>query len=325
MYWDISRPLSYNCLFNFIVGARGVGKTYGCKRWAIRDFIKTGAQFVYVRRYKDELKKLKNFFDDITDEFPDHDFKVSPPRFYIDGKIAGTAVPLSTAKIEKSTPYPKVDKIIFDEFILDKGFHRYLPDEVTNFLELYNTVSRYRDVTVFFISNALTQTNPYFLYFDISLPYGVKNIKAKNDILIEMVKDAEFADKVKESRFAKIVEGTPYSQYAIDNDFLRDDRTFIESKGPKARFLFAMVYKGEKLGLWVDYSKGLEYVSKDIDGSNPLTYSVTLEDHAPNLLLLKGRKNIFMERFVDYYKLGLVRFESVNIKNVCLEIIKLTL
>ena len=27
-YWDISKTLSYNCLFNFIYGIRGAGKTY---------------------------------------------------------------------------------------------------------------------------------------------------------------------------------------------------------------------------------------------------------------------------------------------------------
>ena len=62
MYWDIGKPLSYNALFNFIVGARGTGKTYGFKQWAIKDFLKTGAQFVYVRRYKQEMKDIKNFF-----------------------------------------------------------------------------------------------------------------------------------------------------------------------------------------------------------------------------------------------------------------------
>ena len=70
MYWDINRCLSYNCLFNFIVGARGVGKTYGAKRYVIKKFIQSGEQFVYVRRYKDELKKMKRFFEDIYQEFP---------------------------------------------------------------------------------------------------------------------------------------------------------------------------------------------------------------------------------------------------------------
>lgn len=88
MYWDINRALSYNCLFNFIVGARGVGKTYGCKNWAIKDFLKTGGQFVYVRRFKTELKKTDKFFDDIIDSYPSVDFYAKTAGLELTGKIA---------------------------------------------------------------------------------------------------------------------------------------------------------------------------------------------------------------------------------------------
>lgn len=37
MYWDKEKLLSYNCVFNFIVGARGVGKSYAAKDFAIRN------------------------------------------------------------------------------------------------------------------------------------------------------------------------------------------------------------------------------------------------------------------------------------------------
>ena len=96
MYWDINRCLSYNCLFNFIVGARGVGKTYGAKRFVIKKFLQNQEQFVYVRRYKDELKKMKRFFDDIEREFPTTEFKVSPPNFIITDEVIVTYMPLST-------------------------------------------------------------------------------------------------------------------------------------------------------------------------------------------------------------------------------------
>ena len=59
MYWDINKSLSYNALFNFIVGNRGAGKTYGSKKYVINRFLKYGEQFVYIRRFKDELKKIK--------------------------------------------------------------------------------------------------------------------------------------------------------------------------------------------------------------------------------------------------------------------------
>ena len=324
MYWDINKSLSYNALFNFIIGARGVGKSYGAKKLAIQNFLKKGKQFVYVRRYKEELKKINKFFDDIKGEFPEHEFKVSPPNFIIDNKIAGTAIPLSTAKIEKSTPYPNVTFIIFDEFILDKGYHHYLPDEVTNFLELYSTVSRSRDVIVYFLSNALSITNPYFIYFNLSLPYG-KNIQCKNDILIEMVVDNEYSNKMSNTRFGKLIKNTPYGNYAISNTFLRDNKTFIKKKTSKATCQFIMTYKNEDFGVWVDYNEGLMYVSKDFDPYCKLHYSFTLDDHTINTMLLKGKTSTVVNNFIEYYKLGLVRFESIGVKNIVNDIIKMTL
>lgn len=324
MYWNINKPLSYNCLFNFIVGSRGVGKSYGAKEWAIKDYLKKGNQFVYVRRYKEELKKINKFFDDIKEKFPEHEFKVASPNFIIDGEIAGTAIALSTSKIEKSTPFPKVTKIIFDEFILDKGYHHYLPDEVTNFLELYSTIARSRDVVVMFLSNALSITNPYFIYFNLSIPYG-NEIKAKDDILIQLIKDEEFSNTMKETRFGKIISGTNYSNYAIENKFLRDNNNFVEKKSSRSCYYFTLIYKSEQIGIWQDKQQGLMYVSNDVDKNCKLIYSATMDDHSPNTYLLKGKSSAIVNRFIQFFKMGLVRFETINLKNICMDIIKSSL
>lgn len=323
MYWDINKPLSYDCLFNFILGARGVGKSYGAKNWAIKDFLKNGAQFVYVRRYREELKKTDHFFDDISSAFPDHEFKARNNQFYIDGVLAGCALPLSTAKIEKSTPFPKVNKIIFDEFILDKGYHHYLPDEVTNFLELYSTIARDRDVRVFFLSNALSAFNPYFTYFNIEIPYQ-KDFKKQGEILVQMVRDNEYSEHMNKTRFGQLIQGTPYGAYAVDNKFLRDNKTFIEKKTVRSRYAFSLRYKGEIYGIWVDYDSGIVYFSADSQEGG-LIYSVTNEDLEVNTLLVKGDRGLFKSIFVKAYKMGCCRFETAALKAVGLEIIRLTL
>lgn len=38
-YWDVDRTLSHNCLFNFIISLRGGGKTYGCLKRVIKNFL----------------------------------------------------------------------------------------------------------------------------------------------------------------------------------------------------------------------------------------------------------------------------------------------
>jgi len=319
MYYNGNIALTYNRLFNFVVGARGVGKTYWFKEWAIKDFLKTGKQFVYVRRYDTEFEKGKKekFFNDIADKFPDHEFKVKGYNAYIDDKICGQFMSVSKAKIEKSTAFPEVNKIGFDEFILDKGNYHYIPDEVTNFLELYSTIARSRDnVRVFFLSNAITITNIYFLYFGINIDGKKKFNKIKDDILVEIVQDEAFADMMKHTRFGKLIDGTSYGNYAIDNTFLRDSDVFLQKKSGKAKHSFILKYNGASYGVWIDNTIGKFFVSNDIDTSCRLVYSITLEDHTPNTMLLKGGQSNILKMFVKNYKLGNVYYETMNIKNI---------
>lgn len=56
-WWTPDKALSYNALLNFIIGERGVGKSYGMKAFEVSHFLKTGHQFAYIRRYKQELQK----------------------------------------------------------------------------------------------------------------------------------------------------------------------------------------------------------------------------------------------------------------------------
>lgn len=326
IYWDIHPMLTYGALFSFIVGNRGGGKTYGAKKFCINRFLKKGEQFIYVRRYKQELKRIKTFFDDIVDKYPDNELKVNAKgEFIIDGEKAGCAIPLSTAKIEKSVAFPKVTTIIFDEFILDKGAYHYLPDEVTAFLELYETISRMRDVRVIFLSNALTITNPYFLYFNLQMPYK-SNIWYKDDILIELVAKEEFIKVKEQTRFGKLIKGTAYGDYAISNSFLRDNPTFIEKKTGQCWFLTGMKYKGTTYGVWWSYEQGKAWVSHDYEKQSPNIYALTKEDQTPNTPVLKGLRNsrtftMFEKAFMD----GYLYYESQNIKNAMYEVIKLYL
>lgn len=333
IFYDIGRTLTHNCLFNFIIGNRGGGKTYAFKKWAIKDFLKNGNQFIYLRRYETEIKEVKTkFFNDIiaNNEFPEVEFSIVGNTAKINGKVAGYFLTLSKAKIHKSTSYPYVNKIGFDEFIIEKGVYRYLENEVDAFNDLYETVARpgtgHMDVLVFFLSNAVTITNPYFLYYDLQAPRPPKVFFKKGDILVQMVANKDFIDKKKATRFGKIISGTRYSDYAIENKFYLDDDTFIEKKSDTANYFITLKYKGNMYGVWVDYSVGKMWVSEKVDPCCKLIYSMTMNDHSPNTLLLKQlNRAIFVKQFIENYKMGLVYFENMKVKNITYEIIKMCL
>jgi len=328
MFYDLNKVLSYNCLFNLILGARGLGKTYSAKDWTIRDFLKTQAQFLYVRRYDTELKEVNRnnrFWKDISGKYPDHQFTISKNAYMIDGVTAGQCIPLSTSKIMKSVPFPDINKIIFDEFIIDRGTYHYLPDEVTCFLELYETIARLRDnVRVLFLSNAVTQVNPYFLYFNIKLPNNKSGIYRQGDILLHLAESKDFSEYKKLTRFGKLIAGTKYANYAIDNEFLRDTDTFIQKKTGNAKFQFAFIYQGNTIGIWYDWQGGRVYASYDRDPSNPIKFALTLADHSENTMLIKRLSSVESVRsFIEFYKQGLCCFEDMKIKGLVYEIIRL--
>lgn len=323
IYWDYNKTMTYNALFNFIIGNRGGGKTYGAKKFAINRFLKKGEQFMYVRRYKEELKKKKQFFNDIAQEFPEHEFKVDNFEAIIDKETAGYFMPLSTSKIEKSVSFPEVTTIIYDEFILDKGTYHYLRDEVTHFLDLFETVARNRDnVRVLFLSNAITVTNPYFLYFNIHMPKAGKffNFDKKRNILVELVQNEKFIEMKKNTRFGQLIAGTEYGNYAIENTFLRDDDSFVEKKTGRCAFMLGYSYKGKKYGIWKSLDTAKIYVSYD---TQEVQFALTLKDMSVDRVLFTKLSKTpfwFMERA---FKVAELYFEDINIKNTTLEIIKL--
>lgn len=327
-WYNGNTTLSHNCLFNFIIGSRGVGKTYWSKKWQVKNFLKNKGQFVYVRRYKEELKgdSLEKYFDVIKHEFQDTTFNVKGKTFYINGEVAGFAIPLSTALNKKSTEYPNVTSITFDEFLIEKGTYHYLQKEVEKFLGLYETVARMREnVIVFFLANATTVTNPYFLYFNIKLPYGSTFYK-KGDILFEYINNEEYLEEKSKTRFAQIIQGTDYAGYSIENKFLLDQTSLIEKKSGRADFMFSMTYNGYKLGVWISWSDGKLWVSYDIADHNRLHYAITLEDHSENTVLIKALyKNSSFKTFLESYRIGKVYFEDMNIKNITYEIIRATM
>ena len=349
IFWSARRTLTHNRLINIIVGNRGGGKSFGAKEWAIDNFLKTGEQFGYIRRYKEDLKEpMVQFFMDIEYKYPDYEFKVDSKCFYIRLKpsdekqkwtekdIAGYGFTLSTASNKKSISYPNITTLIYDEFLLDKGNQMYLPDEPIKLLNLYETVARpgtgHPRVVLFMLANALSITNPYFLFWDLKMPDKQdKNGKyiwkhPTRPILVEDVRNEAFIDQKKNTEFGALIDGTKYADYSINNKFLLDDDTFLEKKSTKARYYFTFIYKDKQFGVWYSVNEGRMWVSTDIDPSFPITYSATIKDHQPNTMLFKGQpQNSRLRIFINNFKLGNVYFETIDVKNMSYEVLKLSM
>ena len=259
-YYDFQPLMSRNATFNFIAGARGVGKTYGAKNMGIRNWIKTGEQFIVLRRYRSEIKTTKTFFADIAHTFPEYEFSVngSEGQARVKGSKAWETIcyfiALSTSGNQKSVAYPNVTLIIFDEFIINKGAVRYLPGEAQMFIEFYSTVDRWKDKTkVLFLANSVSINNPYFIEYGIRPDGREFQRYFKGFIAVHFVNSDEFAGKVLKTKFGSFLQSvTPdYIDYAVYNDFVDNNQNYIGAKCSEAGYYCTIHTKKGYFSVWL--------------------------------------------------------------------------
>lgn len=344
MYWTPKRTLSYNAIYNLIVGNRGGGKTVGALKHCIDRYLKRPKdfQFGYTRRYKTEMQKVSDdnkLFKDIVElgyagvpgfEFAkEHEFTVDGELLRCDKEVMGYNFVLTDQAMYKGNPYPKLKINIFEEFLIDKGFRRYLPNEVETFLELDQTIDRDRDqLRWLMLANLISVNNPYFTYWNVDVPYDSTRRLYGNDnqVLVELVEDPDLIEKKKSTRRGQLLEGTRYGAYAIENKSLRDSVEFIAKKTSTCEYKFTMLYYDMEIGIWYDVRNGCFYVSPDVDSQCPLRFAATTEDMQPNIMLLKGsRKSPFVARLMEAYNAGCVYYENAKVKGWFRDIARMAL
>lgn len=320
IFYDPSEMFSYNRMLNMVVGARGIGKTFAIKEYVINRFKKRGALFVYVRRYKTDLKKLSTFFKDIQVKFPDDKFEVKGRSLFMNGKLCGYAIPLSSWQSEKSNAYPDVETIMFDEFIREKDNSKYLTNEVDAFLNLVDTIVRNRDnLRIICMSNSVSIMNPYFLYFSL-IPDIKKRFNKTKDIIIEIPQLIDFKQERMKTRFGQLISGTQYAEMAIENSFTGDSYTFVEKRTKHSEFAFAVTYKGTTFGVYAD--DAYMYVCHSYDGNSKQHFVILGEDMEVGRTLVHGKNNYYLGKLSSAFQKGWLRFENLTLRTIGYEVLK---
>lgn len=173
---------SYKCQYNMVIGERSNGKTYGALLKIIGNYVKNGKKGAYIRRYKEDYRGKRGdaLFESIEKDGVitkmtggKYDgVKYQSGRWYFSKfdertqkKISGDdpfcyGFALSDMEHDKSTSYPDVTTIVFDEF-LTRGF--YLVNEFVLLMNTLSTIIRHRnDVTIYMLANTVNKYAPYF-------------------------------------------------------------------------------------------------------------------------------------------------------------------
>lgn len=201
-YWSPKKILEYHAKYNIVIGERSNGKTYGTLEHGLEQYFNDGSEMAIIRRWEEDFKgkRGQNMFSALVENGVVA--KLSKGKYntivyrglrwymgFYDSEKDKTEVAenpfcyafaLTQSSHDKSTSYPKIRLIVFDEFLDRSG---YLPTEFVLFCNLLSTIIRLRDdVTIFMLGNTVNRSCPYFLEM------GLTNVKSMKQGTIDVYK-----------------------------------------------------------------------------------------------------------------------------------------
>lgn len=323
-YLDIEKILSYNLPFNFIVGGRGTGKTYGALKYTYDNNVR----FMLMRRTQAQCDLInKPEFNPFKTLSTDYNLNISVKSISKynsmileeseeDYRIMGYTCALSTISNMRGFDASDVSLLIYDEFIPEKH-ERMLKNEGSAFLNAYETINRNRELKgnnplqVLCMANAFNMANALFLELGlvgIAEKMILKNnelyINSNKGILIALLNQSEISEKKKETALYKVAGGS-FIDMALNNDFAYNDFSDIKSKSLKE---FRLLCSVGEISIYKHKSERKYYVSEHRTGSAPFYNS-------DEMGLLRYRKKHGLVLYSAYMK-NRIEFESILTKSL---------
>ena len=325
-YVDIAKILSYKLPFNFIIGGRGTGKTYG----ALKNAYETDTRFMLMRRTqaqcdlinKPEFNPYKAICEDLSLSINVKSISKYNALIYesrgddLEEKTLGYTCALSTIANMRGFDASDVKLLIYDEFIPERH-ERALKNEGTAFLNAYETINRNRELQnreplqVLGMANAFNIANAIFL--ELGLVGICEKLQQKNQelyidrqrgILIALLNNSMISAKKKDTALYRLSSGS-YADMALANDFAYNDASGIKSLPLSEHKLLCTV--GE-ISIYKHKSRRQFFVSEHRTGTAPVYKS-------DEVGLMRYRKNYGLKLYSSYMR-GNVICESMLTKSL---------
>ena len=323
-YLDIEKILEYKQPFNFVVGGRGTGKTYG----ALKSAYESNTRLMLMRRTqaqcdlinKPEFNPYKAINADIQSNVSVKSISKYNSKLieeYEDSeKLVGYTCALSTISNMRGFDASDVKLLIYDEFIPEKH-ERALKNEGSAFLNAYETINRNRELKgedplqVLCLANAFNVANPIFLELGlVGRCEKMRNagqelyIDKSRGIVLVLLQRSSISNAKADTALYRISSGS-YSKFALSNDFVYNNTDNIKSKSLKEYKLICTV--GE-ISIYKHKSKREYYVSEHRTGTAP-------EYKSDEVGLNRFRKNHGLMLYGAYMR-NRVTFESMLTKSL---------
>ncbi len=229
-FYSLKNILSKNAQYNMIFGERSNGKTYAVLKYALENYAKDHKQLAIVRRWTDDFtgKRGQTMFDALVSNGEVTKItggnwtniyyygskwyfcRYEKEKRVTDEKPFAYGFSISAMEHDKSTSYPDITTICFDEFLTRT---MYLPDEFVLFMNVISTIVRHRtDVKIFMLGNTVNKYCPYFKEMGLT---HIKEMKA-GDIDLYHYGDSELKVAVEYIKPNKAGKDSDF-YFAFDN------------------------------------------------------------------------------------------------------------
>lgn len=230
-FYSLSEILRKNAVYNIIFGERSNGKTYSVLEYALKRYVTGKGKLGIIRRWDEDFKAKRganmfsslvhnNVIAKITKNKWNSVYYYSNRWFLAKkddkGKLTKEDEPfayafsLSAMEHDKSTSFPDITTILFDEFLTRDA---YMIDEFVIFTNVLSTIIRQRDdVKIFMLGNTVNQYSPYFSEMGLT---HVRKMKP-GDIEVYSYGDSKLKVAVEYTEPSKVAKKSDF-YFAFDN------------------------------------------------------------------------------------------------------------
>lgn len=333
-YANVRGILNEGYPFNFLIGGRGIGKTYT----ALKDSKEDEERFMLLRRTqteadlisKPEFSVFKPLNDDLGWNVCVERISKYNSMFYEpcgeERKIVGYTGALSTIANMRGFDASDIKRLIYDEFIPEKHV-RVLKNEGEALLNAYETMNRNRElkglppIQLVGLANSNDITNPVFEYLKL-IRVADKMQKGNCDrwtddrrgIQIIMFQRSPISKKKANTALYRLTADTSFSAMSLDNDF-RVDRSHVK---PRPLIEYVPICSIGELCLYRHKSSSKLYATTHLAGVFNKQFTLSDTDRIHYQRLYRSHWDMYVSGKIDFEdvvaeKMFIKYWEMVNI------------
>ena len=338
----MSRQTGTNGEICLVLGAKGIGKTFGLRKICLDRFFKHKELFVEICRTNEEQKAvMQGYFDKLQNVgfFTEYVFKtekncgyaaIKPPEGEkVDRwELCCYFVSLTNFQREKKRTYVKPRRFIFDEAVIDTKdrYHRYLKDEFLILANILDSISRQQpgddySYNLYILGNSVDLTCPYLRHLGINkIPkFGYSFYKNKT-VLLHYVEPWDADDRKALTLVGRMLEGNEESSVIFDNVFRDTTGREIMKKTSTAEYKWAFKWGKVTFAIWVDMKRGLWFVTSKLPKDATNIYTLAKRDSSVNYQMVQ-KASPLAKLLTDIYYIGGLRYESASLREAFFEVL----